>query len=116
MWIVDFGFSQTEGAWQTLFGENHPRKIRLLQKFHETSRECCVVSDNIKKKKTPPPVSKQYDVSGFRLIIEFSLRIETGTAQDLPQIDRASDRRESVIGYDKNVCRVAHPLTLQHRK
>src|SRR6266545_3200724 len=114
MWVIDLGVIQMEGSWQTLFGKNDSRKIRLLQKIDKAAHHHRVVSDDIKQNTATIP--NQHDLSRFRLTIKFSLRNETGIAQDFSQIDRALDRRESVIGNDKQICCFTCSLPVQRRK
>src|SRR5436190_3101302 len=103
---VDFGVGQMEGSGQTRFGENHSRKIRLLQKLDETARHCRVVSAHIKKNSTAVP--NQHDVSWF--VFKFGVCGESGIIQDFPQINRAIDRGESMIGDNKDIGRFTQSL------
>ena len=68
------------------------------------------MSDDIEK--DAAAVSGQHDVARFRLAAEFSFRGETAVIQNFPQIDRASDRGETMIRNDEDVCHFTHSLSI----
>src|SRR5207247_3741716 len=98
--ILDVPLLQRKGSLHRLFCKNHSSEIGLLQELNKATRYGRVVSDNIEKDASA--VAGQHDVSRFGFSVEFGRRGEARVVQNLSHINRASNRRKTMIRYNNN--------------
>src|SRR4029077_5869469 len=100
--ILDVRLLQRKGSLHRLFRKNHSSEIGLLQELNKATRYRRVVADNIEKYAAAVP--SQHDVSWFGFTREFGRRCEARIVQDFSHINRSSERGESMLRHNKDVC------------
>ena len=95
MFVIDPSGFEVERSRQLVARKNDAGKIRLLQKFDQTTRHRRVVSDHIEENRAA--VSIQHDLARLRFVRKLRHDVEAGVFQNFSQVDCALDRGEAMI-------------------